>query len=100
MPRFTLHLPARSRAPTEAALKGSSQAESEDISLALSTQIPEGLRADSRLQLLGELPHMLLIECPQKVAEEWLARMPGWVLKPEQKATLPDPRPKLRNRLR
>lgn len=86
MPRFTLH-----RASSLAA---------QNAPLAESPQIPEGLKTDSRLQLLGELQHMVLIECPQRVAEEWLAKMPGWVLQPEKKAFIPDPRPKLKKRLK
>ncbi len=102
MPRFTLH---RSSSPaeqsaSESRLEGRSQPTLENASLGGSPQIPEGLKTDSRLQLLGELPRMVLIECPRQVADEWLAKMPGWILKPESKASIPDPRPKLKKRLK
>ena len=79
MPRYTLHRPAN--APAQ-------------------TPVPEELRRDGRVQLIGELPRMLLIESSAEVADEWAARMPGWKLSPEQRASVPDPRPKLKHRLR
>ena len=33
-------------------------------------------------------------------ADEWAAKLPGWKLSPEQRASVPDPRPKLKHRLR
>jgi hypothetical protein len=100
MPRFTLHRPVTpsTPAPAESELKSYSESDTDSAPLNLPRWIVEGLQTDPRVQILGELPRMLLIECPQLVAEEWLAKMPGWVLKPEQKATIPDPRPKLRKR--
>lgn len=100
MPRFTLHLPAAPPTPEQSPLEDSSRLKSENAPSVPSQKIPEGLRTDSRLKLLGELPRMLLIECSQQLAEEWLAKMPGWVLKQEQKAKIPDPRPKLRKRMK
>ena len=79
MPRYTLHRPAD--APEQ-------------------TPVPEELRRDDRVHLVGELPRMLLIESSADVADEWAAKMPGWKLSPEQRAPVPDPRPKLKHRLR
>ena len=46
--------------------------------------------------LFAEMPRLLLIDCPEEVAEEWLARMPGWKMQQERRAKVPDPRPKLK----
>lgn len=78
MPRFTLHRSAD----------------------AAQTEIPEELRRDARLRLIGELPQMLLIESSADVAAEWAAKLSGWKLSPEKCARVPDPRPKLKHRLR
>ncbi len=79
MPRYTLHRPANADPQTV---------------------VPEDLRRDDRVQIIGELPRMLLIESSAEVADEWVAKMPGWKLAPEQRAPAPDPRPKLKHRLR
>ncbi|AMV26142.1 hypothetical protein VT84_17220 [Gemmata sp. SH-PL17] len=73
MPRYTLHQ------PKTAAADGSA---------------PADLRSDQRVSIIAEMPRLLLIECPEAVAEEWLARMPGWKMQPEHRVTVPDPRPK------
>lgn len=74
MPRFTLHQPKAAGPAGE---------------------VPAGLRSDDRVTVVDEMPRLLLIDCPEGVAEEWLGRMPGWKLQPERRATVPDPRPKL-----
>jgi hypothetical protein len=79
MPRFTLH-----RSP--------------DASV--QTPVPEELRRDSRVRLIGELPRMLLIESSLAVADEWASKMKGWKLSLEQRAKVPDPRPTLKRRVR
>ena len=75
MPRYTLH---RSAGQAAAAA------------------VPEELRRDSRVRLIGELPQMLLIESSPEVADEWASKMEGWKLAAEQRAKVPDPRPKLK----
>lgn len=77
MPRYMLHLPKSS----DAAAGG---------------DIPAGLLSDDRVAIIAEMPRLLLIDCPEEVAEEWLARMPGWKLQQEYRAKVPDPRPKLK----
>ena len=76
MPRFTLHQPKSS----DAAAGG---------------EVPAGLRSDDRVTIIDEMPRLLLIDCSQDVAEEWLVRMPGWQMQVERRAKVPDPRPKL-----
>lgn len=78
MPRYTLHR------------SGSTVVET----------VPEELRRDSRVRLIGELPRMLLIESSPDVAGEWAAKMKGWKLSLDRCAKVPDPRPKLKRRLR
>lgn len=90
MPRFTLHRSA------PASSTGDDRATGADERAA--TPVPEGLASDARVRVLGALPSMLLIDCPEPVAQEWAAKMPGWELKPEMKVRLPDPRPKLGSR--
>jgi len=77
MPRFTLHQP-----------------KSTDAS-ATSGEVPAGLRSDDRVTIIDEMPRLLLIDSPVEVAEDWLARMPGWKMQQERRAKVPDPRPKL-----
>jgi len=79
MPRFTLHCAADD---------------------ALASPVPEELRHDDRVRLIGELPRMLLIESSPEVAEEWAAKLPGWKLATENRARIPDPRPQLTRRVR
>jgi hypothetical protein len=79
MPRFTLYRPTG--ASTQAA-------------------VPENLRSDSRVRVIGEMPQMLLFESSKQVANEWAARLSGWVLSPERRASIPDPRPDLKQRAR
>ena len=57
--------------------------------------MPVGLRSDARVAIVDEMSRLLLIECPEEVAKEWLARMPGWKMQQERRAKVPDPRPKL-----
>lgn len=76
MPRYTLFLP-----------KSSDPAAGDDV--------PAGLRSDERVKIIDEIPRLLLIEGSEEVAEEWLARMPGWKMQEERRAKVPDPRPKL-----
>jgi hypothetical protein len=76
MPRYTLHQPKSDEAA--------------------GADVPADLRSDDRVSVLAEMPRMLLIECPAEVAQEWLARMPGWKLQEERRAKIPDPRPKLK----
>jgi len=76
MPRYTLH-----RSPGLAAVAG----------------VPEELRRDARVRPIGELPQMLLIETSPEVADEWASKMEGWKLSMEQRAKVPDPRPKLKH---
>jgi len=78
MPRFTLHQPK----PADASAAGG--------------EVPAGLRSDERVKIIDETPRLLLIDCPEEVAEQWLARMPGWKMQPERRAKVPDPRPKLK----
>jgi hypothetical protein len=90
MPRFTLHRPKgvlnpRDQDSTEAAQPS-----------APADEVPQGLRTDPRVKIIDELPRLLLIECPEQAAREWLTQMPGWMLQPEQRAKIPDPRPKLK----
>jgi hypothetical protein len=61
-----------------------------------SDDLPADLRSDSRVKIIDELPRLLLIDAPEEVAAEWLARLPGWKLQREQRAKIPDPRPKLK----
>jgi hypothetical protein len=77
MPRFTLHAPN----PAD----GSQAA-----------PVPVGLRDDGRVEIVDEMPRLLLVDCPENVAEEWIARMPGWQMQAERRAKVPDPRPKLK----
>ena len=72
MPRFTLHQPKTTAGA-----------------------VPPALRSDARVTIVGEMPRMLLIDCPEAVADEWRDRMPGWVMQKEHRAAVPDPRPKL-----
>jgi hypothetical protein len=76
MPRYTLHLPKSS-----AAADGN---------------VPASLRSDPRVEIIAEMPRLLLIDCPEAVAREWLDRMPGWKMQEERRAKVPDPRPKLK----
>lgn len=76
VPRYTLHQP---KSPDAAAGEAP----------------PAGLRADGRVTVIDEMPRLLLIDCPEAVAEEWLAQMPGWKMQQERRAKAPDPRPKL-----
>lgn len=64
------------------------------------TTLPEELRQDPRVRLIGELPSTLLIESSAEVAEQWASKIKGWKLSEEQCASIPDPRPKLKTRLR
>jgi len=75
MPRFTLHQP-----------KSTTAAE---------TDVPASLRSDNRVTIIDEMPRLLLIDCAEDVAEEWLDRMPGWKMQLERRVKVPDPRPKL-----
>ena len=75
MPRYTLHQP-----------KSSATA---------SGDVPADLRSDDRVAIIDEMPRLLLIECPKEVADEWLARMPGWKMQEERRAKVPDSRPNL-----
>jgi hypothetical protein len=77
MPRFTLHQPK----PSNDSSAGG--------------EVPEGLRSDNRVKIIDEMPRLLLIDSPEDVAKQWLAEMPGWKMRPEQRAKVPDPRPKL-----
>lgn len=76
MPRYTLHQPK--------------SADTGD------GNVPAGLRSDDRVTIIAEMPRLLLIDSPKEVAEEWLARMPGWKMQQERQAKVPDPRPKLK----
>ena len=58
--------------------------------------LPDALRTDERVTIIDEMPRMLLVDCPEGVAAEWLAQMPGWKMQPETRASVPDPRPKLK----
>ena len=78
MPRYTFHRPADA---------------------AMQTVVPDGLRQDARVRVIGEMSRMLLIESSEDVAGEWAAKLPGWKLSSEQRAKVPDPRPKLKRRL-
>ncbi len=86
MPRFTLRPPPASdrAAATGAAPDG-----------APGTDVPAGLRSDPRVTIVAEIPRLLLIDCPEAVAREWLERLPGWRLEAEHRARRPDPRPRL-----
>ena len=57
--------------------------------------VPAGLRSDARVTIIDEMPRMLLIDCAEDVAEEWLVQMPGWKMQLERYLNVPDPRPKL-----
>jgi len=57
--------------------------------------VPAALRSDDRVTIIDEMPRLLLIDCSEEVAEEWLERMPGWKLQQENRAQVPDPRPRL-----
>jgi hypothetical protein len=78
MPRYTLHLP-----------KSSDTAGGD---------VPAGLRSDPRVKVIDEMPRLLLIESSEEVAREWLDRMPGWKMRQERRANVPDPRPKVKSR--
>jgi hypothetical protein len=99
MPRFTLHrqksLP-KSR-PQDPQKSPQTELPARDAESA-KDEVPEGLRADPRVTIIDEMPRLLLIECPEEAAVEWLARMPGWKLQQEHRAKTPDPRPKLKER--
>jgi hypothetical protein len=75
MPRYTLHQPKSPDADGK---------------------VPAGLRSDDRVEIIAEMPRMLLIDSPEEVVKEWLARMPGWKMQQERRAKVPDPRPKLK----
>lgn len=77
MPRFTLHQPKSADASTA------------------SEEVPVSLRSDERVTIIDEMPRLLLIDCPEEVAKQWLARMPGWKMQQDRQAKIPDPRPKL-----
>ncbi len=84
MPRYTLHRIAVPVEHESTSIDGQHE------------PVLEKLRADERLRIIGELPGMLLVECDAAVADEWAARMPRWVIRLEQKARHPDPRPKIK----
>jgi hypothetical protein len=77
MPRYTLHLP-------------------KSADTAAGGNVPADLRSDDRVTIVAEMPGLLLIDAPEVVAEEWVARMPGWKMQQERRAKVPDPRPKLK----
>jgi hypothetical protein len=54
------------------------------------------LRSDERVKVVNQMPRMLLIECSDEVASEWIAKLEGWKIQKEQRATMPDPKPKLK----
>jgi hypothetical protein len=89
MPRFTLHRPKnQTKSPQlESPAREAEPAENDPT---------EALRSDPRVKIIDEMPRLLLIECPEEVAAEWLAQMPGWKLQEEHRAKIPDPRPKLK----
>lgn len=60
--------------------------------------VSQKLRGDDRLKIIGEMPRMLLIECEEEVANEWAQQLSDWVLQPERRASIPDPRPKLKRK--
>ncbi len=78
MPRFTLHQPK----PID--------------TTAANGEVPDGMRSDDRVKIIDEMPRLILIDGPEEVAREWLAQMPGWKMQQEQRAKVPDPRPKLK----
>jgi hypothetical protein len=41
-------------------------------------------------------PRMLLVEASDRVLDELVASLPGWVVSREQMVPLPDPRPRVR----
>lgn len=77
MPRYTLHQPHSSAA-------------------AMGEDVTEELRSDQRVAIIAEMPRLILLDCSEAVAREWLARMPGWKMQQERRAKVPDPRPKLK----
>ncbi len=93
MPRFILHrqkgplAPEPTEPPGPTAMPNMAPA-SDDVS--------GELRSDSRVKIIDELPRMLLIDASEEVATEWAARLPGWKLQRDQRAKIPDPRPKLK----
>jgi hypothetical protein len=77
MPRYILHQPKSSASSPDG-------------------DVPVGLRSDERVEIISEMPRLLLVDCTADVADEWLAQMPGWKKQIERHAQVPDPRPKLK----
>ncbi len=68
----------------------------------------EGTRAEKDVELIRSLPEttviddsprMLLVEAPEDVLRKALQSLPDWVMVEEEFIPLPDPRPKVRNRV-
>lgn len=62
--------------------------------------LPPELRREAGVTIVSELPGLVLVEGAPAVMNGWRARLPGWKVSSEQKASVPDPRPRLAKRLR
>ena len=96
MPRYTLHRPKHlphslTRDSQTSAVPDSAARETE-----AQDEIPKGLRRDARVKIIDEAPRLLLIEAVEEAAAEWLEQMPGWKMQKEQRAKIPDPKPRLK----
>jgi hypothetical protein len=97
MPRFTLHRPKDlPKSPDQGVERSPQPTGPTREPESAKSDVPEGLRSDPRVTIIDEMPRLLLIECPEETAAEWLERMPGWKLQPERRAKVPDPRPRLK----
>ena len=97
MPRFTLHRP---KSPPISPPQNSEKSPQPEVQPrqadSAKSEIPDGLRSDPRVTIIDEMPRLLLIECPEEAATEWIAHMQGWKLQKEHRAKIPDPRQKLK----
>ncbi len=104
MPRFTVHrkaVAAESGSGSDAKETATQKESTDPVAKSANSEtdlIPNELRVDSRLQIVDEMPRLLLVECDQAVATEWQARLPGWAFQPERKAKIPDTRQKIKRR--
>jgi hypothetical protein len=97
VPRFNLHRPKDLRpSAVDDEVESKTRDESLDDAAESDGQALDELRRDPRVTVIAELQRLLLIECADDVAVEWLNRLHGWKLQREQRASLPDPRPRLK----
>ena len=96
MPRYTLHRPKHLPHSLTQDSQKSPVPESAARETEAQDEIPKGLRCDARVKIIDEAPRLLLIESTEEAAAEWHEQMPGWKMQKEQRAKMPDPRPRLK----